>query len=203
MTTIDNSFPIDSVTGASITGKYFTRVSEGQTGWSNARNFGGGYWEISLDLQRKSRDEHDKIFAFLNKQQGRFHEFDLCLPEYSQTKGNYIDEILVNNPNNLNTGNTINIHGLIPSRQNILKAGDFIQFENHSKVYILTQDVHSDNSGNATLEISPNLVEIPIHNAQVIYSDINWKVRNTTDDISLNLDLQIKASWSLTFREVW
>lgn len=200
---VDNLFPVDSIVGASITGKYFTRVSEGQTGWSNARNFGGGYWEISLDLLRKSREEHDIIFAFLNKLQGRFHEFGLQLPEYSQSKGDYTDNILVNNPDNINSGNTVSLQGLIPNRQNILKRGDFIQFEGHNKVYIVTQDIHSNNDGESQLEISPNLVETPIHNAKVIYRDVTWQVRNTTDDITLNLDLQIKAGWSLTFQEVY
>jgi hypothetical protein len=40
----------------------------------------------------------------------------------------------------------------------ILKAGDVIKFENHTKVYMLTADATSDGSGVATLNITPNLI---------------------------------------------
>jgi hypothetical protein len=41
----------------------------------------------------------------------------------------------------------------------ILKAGDIVRFENHTKVYMVTQDVASDGSGDATMNIFPNLIE--------------------------------------------
>lgn len=203
-----NIFPLKSITGASITGKYFTRISQTQMGNSIRQQYGGGYWEIQINLLRKSRVEHDNIFAFLNEHHGQYHEFLLQLPEYSYSKSTYrqyINNILIDNINNSPdyTESSLPVYNLPASLNQILHKGDFIQFENHSKVYILTQDLNSNLNGQGILHLAPNILTTPVINSRIIYDNITWTVINTTDDITLNLDLQMKANWSLTFREVF
>lgn len=193
-------FPIDSVTGASITGKYFNRVAQTQSGRSYAHHTSGGYWEISIDLLRKSRVEHDKINAFLNARRGQYELFEIELPYYCNSKSSYNSLIQVKDPNQ--TGSSVTLQNITPNTT-ALKAGDFIKFENHSKVYMIEEDVVSDSLGNATMLIAPNLVISPSANESVVYNNVKFRVRNATDDITLNLDIHIRASWSLKLREAW
>ena len=40
----------------------------------------------------------------------------------------------------------------------VLKAGDLIKFNGHSKVYMVQSDIDSDGSGAATVSIEPSLL---------------------------------------------
>lgn len=193
-------FPLANITGVSITAKFFTRVSIAQSGASDARNYGGGYWQVNVDLLAKERHEHDKIFAFLNARRGRYEKFRIIMPVYSYSKTDYHGQILVNGSGQ--SGSNLSIYGA-SSNTLILKAGDFVRIDGHAKVYQVTADVSTNGAGIASIPITPNLVATPNNNVNVIYRDVDWTVRNTTDDITLNLDQQIKAGWGLSLQEAW
>ncbi len=196
----DKIFPLYSITGASIKSTFNTRICRSQSGYRQATSFGGAYWQISIELLRKSRQEHDEIFAFLNARRGRYESFKIIIPYYSSTKTNYKGEIKVDLDNQ--SGRIISVYGMEANKK-ILATGDFIRFSGHKKVYQIEEDLYSDSNGCGYLTIIPNLIQIPIKDETIIYNDVDFTVANTKDEISLNLDLHKKASWALEFEEVF
>ena len=193
-------FPIESPAGASITGQYFTRISQAQSGLTNSRSFGGGLWNISIDLALKTRDEHDVIFAFLNARLGRHERFRVKLPIYCNSKSGYAGDIFVKTSEQ--TGSSVSAYNM-PANTLILKAGDFIKFENYDKVYQVSADITTDGAGEASIPIVPNLVSSPPTDEKIISNDVEFVMRNTTDEITLGLDQCVMASWNITLQEAW
>ena len=74
---------------------------------------------------------------------------------------------LVNGANQI--GNTLITDGWTASISGILLAGDYIQINN--RLYKVLQDVTSDGSGNATLEIWPRLAASPADNEYIVTYD--------------------------------
>ena len=69
----------------------------------------------------------------------------------------------------------------------ILKAGDFVSFAGHSKIYMVTADATSDGGGNVTLAIEPGLVESPAENAVITVANVAFTValKNEVQEFSL------------------
>jgi hypothetical protein len=61
-----------------------------------------------------------------------------------------------------------------------LKAGDFIKFNGHSKVYMVVADATAS-AGSATLTIEPPLRENLSDNEVITYDGVEFTVRLTND----------------------
>jgi hypothetical protein len=100
--------------------------------------------------------EFKPVMAFVARCQGMLNEFDVIIPTISYTTGVAGQTITVTA--DASAGDTsVNIQSNSTSGT-ILKAGDVIRFYNHTKVYMVTEDVVADGSGNATINFQPNLV---------------------------------------------
>lgn len=77
------------------------------------------------------------------------------------------------------TGNTLITDGWNNSEL-VLKRGDM--FEISSRHYIITQDVNSDGSGNATLDFYPRLRTLPANNAPLNLTDAKGTYRLLEDE---------------------
>jgi hypothetical protein len=66
----------------------------------------------------------------------------------------YVDGAQVSPTNDAQSGRTVYTRGWSVSSA-ILKAGDFIKFGSHTKVYMVREDVSSNGSGQATILIEP------------------------------------------------
>ena len=58
----------------------------------------------------------------------------------------------------------------------IFKAGDFLKFANHDKVYTVTADAISDGSGDETISIEPALVTSPANDSAITYTSVPFTV---------------------------
>ena len=83
----------------------------------------------------------------------------------------------------------------------VLKAGDIIQFAGHSKVY-LVQDTVTASSGVATVNILPNLVADLADNEAVTMTKPTFKVYLTSDEIRYTTDASGFYRISFDVREV-
>ena len=62
-----------------------------------------------------------------------------------------------------------------------LKAGDFIKFNGHTKVYMVVADATADGSNEATLTIEPPLISSLANDETVSYDNIPFTVHLTND----------------------
>lgn len=193
-------FPLKYITGVNITGKYKTIVQRAQNGARLADAYGGGYWVVDIDLAKKNRIEHDEINGFLNRMRGRKETFLLQIPYYCNNKALYFGNILVNGGSQ--TGAFVSVNGM-SANTTILKQGDFIKFNNHDKVYIVTEDLVSNAGGEGELYLAPNLISSPSDNSSVIINNVQFRVANASDDIVLNLDANKRAAWSISLEEAF
>ena len=74
------------------------------------------------------------------------------------------------------------IDGMTVSTSNILRAGDFIKFSDHTKVYMVTEDVTSDGSGEATLNFHPAAVQAIATNSTISIASVPFNV-SFQDDV--------------------
>ena len=83
----------------------------------------------------------------------------------------------------------------------VLKAGDFIKFTNHSKVYQITADATCDTSGNATLAIEPELQTSPGNNEAIVTNPVPFTVFNDNDVVELSTGVNDVFTFTVSFCE--
>jgi len=86
---------------------------------------------------------------------------------------------------------------------NILAAGDFIGFQNHSKVYQAVAAVQAEASGNATIFFSCPLQSAVPNNTQVYINGIYFTAVLAENVQEWDVGVGGLTSLSLQMREVW
>ena len=120
-----------------------------------------------------TRAEFAPIYAFVMKQRGRYESFTLIPPVLNAGLGSPAGTPLVNGASQ--TGRTIVTDGWNNSIT-IFKAGDYLKFANHDKVYTVTADATSDGSGDSTISIEPALITAPADDSAVTYTSVPFTV---------------------------
>jgi hypothetical protein len=123
----------------------------------------GARWRASFTYQNLSEADAAKLQAFLvslRGQAGRFYLYNFARPK---PNGVGTGTPLVNGANQ--SGASLVTDGWTASQTGILKAGDFIGVNGELKM--VTADVNSDGSGNATLSIEPPLRASPADNSAI------------------------------------
>lgn len=114
-------------------------------------------WTGTLSFPPVPYEDFLTIQAFVARCQGALNEFDLVIPEIS-THNPHPNQITSPNSNASAGATSIDIISDQVSKTNLLKAGDVIRFHNHSKVYMVTEDVATDAGGLGTIQFTPGLV---------------------------------------------
>lgn len=118
-------------------------------------------WSGRLRFPTLSLTEFLPIQAFVARCQGGLNEFDIVLPIIStSSSANFNHSVgTVNLDAGTFAAGTTSADfdcGTGPTT-GVLLAGDVIQFQNHTKVYMVTEDANSDASGNGTVNFTPPL----------------------------------------------
>ena len=87
-----------------------------------------------------------------------------------------------------------------PSSSTVLRAGDHIQVE--ARFFMVTSDVVTDASGNATLNIEPSLRDSPTDNAVVITENPVMIARLTNPTMQIETGPVTGGPYSFAFEEV-
>lgn len=157
--------------------KNFNLSSQTISGRMQVRRIGSSRFEFSAQYPPMTASEFQPVMAFIASQDGMADTFQITLPDISYSAGNATGTVRVNNVGGYAVGSgIISVDGL----NGTIKAGDVIKFSNHSKVYMLTSDA-TGSSGNASLQITPNLKEAIIDDAIVIYNAVPFTVRLNND----------------------
>jgi hypothetical protein len=162
-----------------------TLISQAHNLARQVRSKGAHRWIVEAELpDTLTRAEAAPIMAFMAALRGQYTAFDIALPVIGTTRGAGGGTPLVDGA--AQTGRSVATKGW-PIATAILKAGDFITFAGDYKVYMLTADVSSDGSGDATLAIEPALFSSPADEAAVTVTGVSWRVALNDDKAPLGL----------------
>lgn len=164
--------------------KHSNLMSETVSGRQQVRTLGGQRFSFTAKYNPMTRAEFQPVFAFVMAQQGRFGTFQITPPVISDASGDIGGTMLANGAASVGA-TSITMDGVTGT----IKAGDFVKFDNHSKVYMVT----SDQTGAGTLSFEPPLVSAVADNEVVNYDSVTFTMR-------LNNDVQ---SYSLSANEFY
>lgn len=201
-----------------------TSVQPGQTtvsvsGRRQTRQYATQYWQFDCDYRSLQRSDAAQVMAFLGSQRNNLLDFSVTLPQYSDTQGT-ATAMLAANPGtsavltvSTNTAvgsNTVPVSSAwvtakwttagVSAAQG-LKAGDFITFSNHNKIYQLTQNASFNSSGAATLNIYPALISAVTTSTTVNYNDVAFNVFLRDGNQSYDFGMGDTSSISLKLQE--
>ena len=152
-----------TITSTSDSGKMFTVQVDGQR------------FKFSASYPPMSRSEFAPVYAFIMKQRSQKETFQIALPDLKNAKGDLSGVVETNGT--ASAGDTsVTVDGMTGT----LKAGDFVKFNGHSKVYMVVADATAS-AGSATLTIEPPLRENLSDNEVVTYDGVEFTVRLTND----------------------
>lgn len=150
----------------------------------------GAQWKANINIPAVKREDAELWNSFMLRLRGRFGTFLLGDPNGSTPRGTASGTPGTPRVNGASqTGNELDIDGLPLSANGYLKAGDYIQLGSGStsRLYKVLQDVNSNGSGEATLNLWPDLRTSPADNSIVIVSNAKGVFRMSSNE----------ASWSI------
>ena len=151
----------DTILSKSISGKKLSRQIDGQR------------WAFTASIiTAKRSDVYGDLMAFIVKQRSGKENFTIIPPEIEDARGT-----ASGTPNGTASAGatSITIGG---SATGTLKAGDFIKFANHDKVYMVVADQADISTG--TLTIEPPLVTA-VSSTNIQYDNVPFTVYLTND----------------------
>ena len=165
--------------------------------------YSGQRWEADITLPRMAREDAEQWVAFLMSLYGQKGTFLLGDPLGGTARGSASTAAgtpVVNGASQ--TGGTLNIDGLPASATGYLKAGDYIQLGSAatSQLYKVLADADSNGSGEASLDIYPNLRSSSADGATVVVSNAKGLFRLASNETSWNINNL--AFYGITFGAV-
>mgnify|MGYP001361599143 FL=1 len=155
----------DTIISKSLSGKKLSRQIDNQ-------RFG---FTASIIVGKRS-DIYGELMAFIIKQRSQKENFTIIPPEVEDARGNVSGTVLVNGTHAIGD-TTIDIDGMTGT----LKAGDFVKFASHNKVYMVVADATADGSNEATITIEPPLRTALADDSVVTYDNVPFTVHLTND----------------------
>jgi len=148
----------------------------------------GEWWEAEVTLPPMKRATAEQVSAFLLKMKGRYGTFLLGDPANTSPRGVGTGTPLVNGAGQ--TGSSLVTDGWTVSTTGILKAGDWIQLGTASSTTLhkVLDDVNSDGSGNATLELFPRIRTSPDDDAAITVSSPKGIWRLASNQMEYSID---------------
>ena len=151
-----------------------TLISISDSGRRFSRKIDNQRWKFTCKYVNLSRAEFAPILAFITKQRGAKETFTVSPPKIKDALGSETTTISVNGVHAVGD-NTIAIDGFNADSAGSLKAGDFLKFASHTKVYMVVADV-TPSSNAATVTIEPPLIEALADDSTVTYDDVTFTV---------------------------
>jgi hypothetical protein len=201
---MSNILPVNNFKEVNITSVSPTVTSVAVSGQRQSKGFGTQYWQIQAEYASLTREQFNNVMAFLNKQRGSLFQFNVIIPQLSDSGGSYAkaaaafpDRALIlpttssgRFPGQTNIPFRAQLTGITRTQINavngdatkMLVAGDFIRFANHSKVYQILENVNNSSSTTFTnLEIFPPLFAAVPNGTQVFVHQVPFEVYNVSD----------------------
>ena len=157
-----------------------TIISKSVSGKKLSRQIDNQRWAFTVSIKTATRaDVYGELMAFIVKQRSGKENFTIIPPEVEDARGNETNTVLVNGVHAVGD-TTIAMDGHHNDNPHAFKAGDFIKFASHSKVYLIVADVQAS-SGASTVTIEPPLVSSVANDSIVTYDNVPFTVYLTND----------------------
>jgi hypothetical protein len=169
------TFPISSAKFESLGIKSIqnTIISKSVSGKKLARQIDGQRWGFTARvITAKRSDVYGELMAFIVKQRSGKENFTIIPPEVEDARGT-----ASGTPNGTASAGATSIT-LGGSGTGTLKAGDFIKFASHDKVYMVVADQSDISTGSLTIE--PPLTTA-ITNSDIQFDNVPFTVHLTND----------------------
>jgi|TARA_B100001094_G_C17948727_1_gene679373 hypothetical protein len=177
---MSGAFPTSIVPkSVKITSMQTTLVSTSISGRRQARQLQNQKWKLRATFPPLTRTEFNEVFAFVVKQRGRKENFTFTPPIFDDALGTETGSVLVNGAHSV-ADTTIAMDGFAGDGAGRFKAGDFIKFASHDKVYMVVADVTSSSNA-ATVTIEPPLTTALVNDSAVTYDSVPFTVALTND----------------------
>ena len=147
-------------------------MSETRSGRRQVRSIGSQRWSITATYNPMTRAEFMPVYAFVLSQKGQLETFQFVPPVVGSTSGTATGSVTTNGSSAIGA-TSVTIAGLT----GILKAGDFIKFATHSKVYMVT----ADRSGAGAMTIEPPLFVAVAGSTAITYNSVPFTLRFNND----------------------
>ena len=163
-----------TITSTTDSGKMFSVQVDGQR------------WKFSASYPPMTRQTFAPVYAFIIKQRSQKETFQIVPPVISSAKGHETASVLVNGAHTAGD-TTITIDGHQNNSAGAFHAGDLIKFANHSKVYMIVENVNPSSNA-STITIEPPLRSALADNEAITYDNVPFTVRLTNDIQTFNTD---------------
>ena len=169
------AFPISTsqFTSLGIKSIQNTIISKSVSGKKLSRQIDGQRWGYTAQIiTAKRSDVYGELMAFIVKQRSGKENFTIVPPEIEDARGT-----ASGTPNGTASAGATSIT-LGGSGTGTLKAGDFIKFANHDKVYMVVADQSDISTGSLTIE--PPLTTA-VSSSDITYDNVPFTVYLTND----------------------
>ena len=157
-----------------------TIISKSDSGKKLARQIDGQRFAFTAKIiSGKRSDIFGELMAFIMKQRSRKENFTIIPPEIEDARGNETGPVLVNGVHAVGD-TTIAMDAFASDGSGRFKAGDFLKFASHDKVYMVVSDVTSSSNA-ATVTIEPPLTTALADDSVVTYDNVPFTVHLTND----------------------
>lgn len=156
----------------------------GVTQQMQRKSTSGARWTATYTIRPMKRADYAEWQAFFATLQGRLNTFNAYDPNGTSPRGVGTGTPLVNGASQ--TGTSLITDGWTSGQTGIMKKGDY--FSVNGELKIMTSDVNSDGSGNATLTFQPPLRNSPDNNAPITVNTASCEMYLMTDQIDLQLN---------------
>jgi hypothetical protein len=155
-----------------------------------AHAYAGKAWQADITLPPMKRTNAEQWIAFLLSLKGQLGTFYLGDPRACTPLGSArdADTILVNGA--LSSGDTINIDSAPASRTDYLKAGDYMQIGagTSRQLFKVLTDVDTNGSGQATVDVWPNVRTTIANNSAVTVQSAKGIFRLITNEQAFSIN---------------
>ena len=176
-----------------------TLVTQTNSGKSRRVGMGHSFYTFSVKYSNLTRSDTGPIIGFVAQQYGALESFQIVLPEISTSKvGDQTTSTVTTSATVAAGVDQVSVTG-VTAGKNLLRAGDYFKFANHSKVYMCTVTWTSGNP----LYFSGSLVSAVPSGTQIIYNAVPFTVILENGVQEYSTGIGGITSLSLDMRETW
>ena len=198
---MSGAFPTSPISnGINIKSNQTTIVSTAINGRRQARQLQNQRWSMTVSFPPMTRASFSPIFAFITAQRGRKESFTYTPPIIDDALGTETGSVLVNGVHAVGD-TTIAMDAFAGDGDGRFKAGDFLKFASHDKVYMVVSDVTSSSNA-ATVTIEPPLTTALTNDSAVTYDSVPFTVALKNDIQEFVIGQDALYRYELDFIEV-
>lgn len=176
-----------------------TLVTQTTSGKSRRVGMGHSFYSFTVKYNNITRYDYGPIAGFIAEQYGPLESFQIVLPELSYSKvGNQTTSTVTTSASVLAGVDNVAVTG-VTSGKNLLRAGDFFKFSNHSKVYMCTTTWTSGNP----LYFSGSLVKDVPSGTSIVYNAVPFTVLLENNVQQFDTGIGGITQIQLDMRETW